>query len=84
MPLINLVSAMAFAKYFMMKRGVFVNFRMRTHPLDADDRREIDHAYKRIAPPYCAALDLAEISNPKERRMGEQEKLKIKDGKMTK
>jgi len=54
LPVINLESAMgmAFAKYFMMKRGVFKNFRMRTHaqPLDGDDLREIDRAYARIAP----------------------------------
>ena len=54
LPVINLESAMgmAFAKYFMMKRGVFTNYRMRTNAktLDADDLREIDRAYERIAP----------------------------------
>lgn len=54
LPIINLEFAMgmAFAKYFVMKRGVFKNYRMRAqaHPLDADDLREIDRAYERIAP----------------------------------
>jgi 4-hydroxy-tetrahydrodipicolinate synthase len=54
LPIINLEFAMgmAFAKYFVMKRGVFKNYRMRaqSHPLDADDLREIDRAYERMAP----------------------------------
>lgn len=54
LPIINLEFAMgmAFAKYFVMKRGVFKNYRMRAQarPLDADDLREIDRAYERIAP----------------------------------
>jgi 4-hydroxy-tetrahydrodipicolinate synthase len=54
LPVINLEFAMgmAFAKYFVMKRGVFKNYRMRAHahPLDADDLREIDRAYERIQP----------------------------------
>jgi 4-hydroxy-tetrahydrodipicolinate synthase len=56
LPIINLEFAMgmAFAKYFVMKRGVFKNYRMRAqaHPLDADDLREIDRAYERIAPHF--------------------------------
>ena len=54
LPLINLEFAMgmAFAKYVMMKRGVFKNYRMRAqaHTLDADDIREIDRAFARIEP----------------------------------
>ncbi len=54
LPAINLEFAMgmAFAKYVMMKRGVFTNYRMRTtaRPLDADDIREIDRVYERIEP----------------------------------
>ena len=54
LPIINLEFArgMAVAKYFVMKRGVFKNYRMRAQarPLDADDLREIDRAYERIAP----------------------------------
>jgi 4-hydroxy-tetrahydrodipicolinate synthase len=54
LPAITLEFAMgmAFAKYFMMKRGVFRNYRMRTQarPLDADDIREIDRVYERLQP----------------------------------
>jgi 4-hydroxy-tetrahydrodipicolinate synthase len=54
LPAITLEFAMgmAFAKYFMMKRGVFRNYRMRTQarPLDADDIREIDRVYTRLQP----------------------------------
>ena len=54
LPLINLEFAMgmAFAKYVMMKRGLFKNYRMRAQAstLDADDLREIDRAYARIEP----------------------------------
>lgn len=54
LPIITLEFAMgmAFAKYFLMKRGVLRNFRMRAQaqPLDADDIKEIDRAYERIAP----------------------------------
>lgn len=54
LPMINLEFAMgmAFAKYVMMKRGVFKNYRMRAQAstLDTDDLREIDRAYARIEP----------------------------------
>ncbi len=54
LPAINLESAMgmAFAKYFMVKRGVFMNYRMRTNEktLDANDIREIDRVYARLEP----------------------------------
>ena len=43
---------MAFAKEVMMRRGVLKNNRIRTeaHPLDVDDMREIDRAWRRIEP----------------------------------
>ncbi|MCL6511262.1 MAG: dihydrodipicolinate synthase family protein [Anaerolineae bacterium] len=54
LPAINLEFAMgmAFAKYLMVKRGVFKNTRMRAqaHPLDADDIREIERVYARLEP----------------------------------
>ncbi len=54
LPAINLEFAMgmAFAKYFMVKRGVLKNYRMRTQadPLDADDIREIERVYARLEP----------------------------------
>ena len=54
LPVINLEFAMgmAFAKYFMMKRGVFKNARMRAQakPLDSDDVKEIDRVFERIQP----------------------------------
>lgn len=54
LPAINLEFAMgmAFAKYFMMKRGVLKNYRMRTNAktLDADDIKEIDRVYARLEP----------------------------------
>lgn len=54
LPAINLEFAMgmAFAKYVMVKRGVFKNTRMRTNarPLDADDIKEIDRVYERLQP----------------------------------
>lgn len=42
---------MAFAKEIMVRRGVFKNHRMRmqTHPLDADDMKEIDRVWERIS-----------------------------------
>ncbi|MCS6847185.1 MAG: dihydrodipicolinate synthase family protein [Anaerolineae bacterium] len=54
LPAINLEFAMgmAFAKYVMVKRGVFKNYRMRAQadPLDADDIREIERVYARLEP----------------------------------
>lgn len=54
LPAINLEFAMgmAFAKYFMVKRGVFKNTRMRAQArtLDADDIKEIDRVYERLEP----------------------------------
>ena len=43
---------MAFAKEIMVRRGVLRNHRIRTQaqPLDADDYREIDRAWRRIEP----------------------------------
>lgn len=43
---------MAFAKEIMVRRGIFVNHRMRSqaHPLDAHDLREIDRVWERIQP----------------------------------
>lgn len=43
---------MAFAKEIMVRRGVFVNHRMRSQarPLDAHDLREIDREWERIQP----------------------------------
>jgi dihydrodipicolinate synthase/N-acetylneuraminate lyase len=43
---------MAYAKEIMVRRGVLKNNRVRnqTHPLDADDLREIDRVFARIEP----------------------------------
>jgi dihydrodipicolinate synthase/N-acetylneuraminate lyase len=43
---------MAFAKEIMVRRGVFVNHRMRlaARPLDEDDLREIDRVWERLQP----------------------------------
>ncbi len=43
---------MAYAKEIMIRRGVFKNYRVRSssHPLDADDMREIDRTWERIQP----------------------------------
>jgi 4-hydroxy-tetrahydrodipicolinate synthase len=46
------IMGMAFAKEIMVRRGVFVNNRVRSkvHPLDSDDLREIDRVWERIQP----------------------------------
>jgi 4-hydroxy-tetrahydrodipicolinate synthase len=54
LPLIVLESlmGMAFAKEIMIRRGIFVNnkMRMQAHPLNADDLREIDRQWERVQP----------------------------------
>lgn len=46
------IMGMAFAKEIMVRRGVFVNNRVRSRvrPLDNDDLREIDRVWERIQP----------------------------------
>jgi len=46
------VMGKAYAKEILVRRGVLENNRVRSrmHPLDAEDIREIDRAFARIAP----------------------------------